>query len=123
MRPNVVQFAGDPMAFILLCKLFAVTDDTVTTTSSLISGEGGIGASLNTILRTRAGIRTVHFLLFGLKELDASGRGTTPIFAKWISEILRQTDLKVIFPEASVDQFPGLCKKMEQQSRQNYALG
>lgn len=111
VRPNVVQFASDPMAFILLCKLFAVTDDTVTTTSSLISGEGGIGASLNTILRTRAGIRTVHFLLFGLKELDASGRGTTPIFAKWISEIFRQTDLKVIFPEASIDQFPGLCKK------------
>ena len=111
VRPHVVQFASDPMAFILLCKLFAVTDDTVATASSLISGEGGIGASLNTILRTRAGIRTTYFLLFGLKELDASGKGTTPIFAKWISEILRQTDLKVIFPEASLDQFPGLCKK------------
>lgn len=111
VRPNVVQFASDPMAFILLCKLFAVTDDTVTTISSLISGEGGIGASLNTILRTRAGIRIIYFLLFGLKELDASGKGSTPIFAKWISEILRQTDLRVIYPEATIEQFPGLCKK------------
>lgn len=111
VRPNVVQFASDPMAFILLCKLFAVTDDTVTTTSSLISGEGGIGASLNTILRTRAGIRTIYFLLFGLQELDYQGKGATPIFAKWISEIIRQTDLKVIYPEANIEQFPGLCKK------------
>ncbi|TNJ29913.1 hypothetical protein GMRT_15865 [Giardia muris] len=105
------DLAVDDIGFVALCQVFAVTDDTVLTTQAFVNGPEGLGENLGVILRSLSGLRLIYFLLYGLEEVDNSKDGTCPLYSGWICKVLRSTSLHHLLPEATLDQFKGLCKK------------